>query len=94
MKLKDDVGVGALEALIRDAHEWVDYVPNTKADSTRRLSPVAVSGSLKVGVGRLRRLSVGDGMYSLLTTGDHGAAAPGGLSALTALVDVLLATPS
>ena len=79
LKLKEDVGPDQLEKLIRQAHEWVDFVPNNKPDSIRRLSPAAVSGSLKVGVGRLRRLSVGAGMYSVLTTGDQllwGASEP------------------
>jgi aspartate-semialdehyde dehydrogenase len=79
LKLKNDVGQSALETLIRNAHEWVDYVPNNKADSVDRLSPAAVSGSLRVAVGRLRPLKVGEGMYSVLTTGDQllwGAAEP------------------
>jgi aspartate-semialdehyde dehydrogenase len=79
VKLKEDVEPEKLEALIRDAHVWVDYVPNNKPDSIKRLSPAAVSGSLKVAVGRLRRLSVGTSIYSVLTTGDQllwGAAEP------------------
>ncbi|RXZ37006.1 aspartate-semialdehyde dehydrogenase [Oxalobacteraceae bacterium CAVE-383] len=79
LKLKEDVGSDQMEQLIRGAHKWVDFVPNNKLDSIQRLSPAAVSGSLMVGVGRLRRLSVGAGMYSVLTTGDQllwGAAEP------------------
>lgn len=65
--------------LIRDAHEWVDFVPNARKETIHRLSPAAVSGSLKIGVGRLRRLNVDSQMYSVLTTGDQllwGAAEP------------------
>jgi aspartate-semialdehyde dehydrogenase len=79
MKLKDDVGPHRLEHLIREAHEWVELIPNNKAESVARLSPAAVSGSLRVAVGRLRRMNVGDGVYSVLTTGDQllwGAAEP------------------
>jgi len=79
MKLKDDVGPDRLAELIRGAHEWVDFIPNNKTESVARLSPAAVSGSLRVAVGRLRRMNLGDGVYSVLTTGDQllwGAAEP------------------
>ncbi|SAK51084.1 aspartate-semialdehyde dehydrogenase [Caballeronia catudaia] len=79
LKLKEDIGQDAMEKLIREAHDWVDLVPNNKADSIGRLSPAAVSGSLRVAVGRLRPMSVGEGVYSVLTTGDQllwGAAEP------------------
>ncbi|WP_206997064.1 aspartate-semialdehyde dehydrogenase [Trinickia mobilis] len=79
LKLKEDCELDRLEALIRDAHEWVDLVPNNKQETIDRLSPAAVGGSLKVGVGRLRRLNVESQVYSVLTTGDQllwGAAEP------------------
>ncbi|EMN5134311.1 aspartate-semialdehyde dehydrogenase, partial [Burkholderia contaminans] len=79
LKLKENVELDRLERLIRDAHEWVDWVPNTRQETMQRLSPAAVSGSLKIGVGRLRRLNVEPQMYSVLTTGDQllwGAAEP------------------
>jgi aspartate-semialdehyde dehydrogenase len=79
LKLHDDVGIERLEQLIRGAHEWVDFVPNHKPESVARLSPAAVSGSLRVAVGRLRRMNVSDGIYSVFTTGDQllwGAAEP------------------
>ena len=79
MKLKEDLSIKRLESLIKEAHEWVDFVPNTKQDTLQRLSPAAVSGSLKVAVGRLRKLEVGHNLYSVLTVGDQllwGAAEP------------------
>ena len=78
-KLKRDASIGELEALLTDAHEWIDYVPNNKIDSVARLSPAATSGSLKVAVGRLRKMGVGENLYSVLTVGDQllwGAAEP------------------
>jgi aspartate-semialdehyde dehydrogenase len=89
LKLKEDLQLQRVEALIRDAHEWVDYVPNNKSDSIERLSPSAVSGSLKVRVGRLRRLNVDAGTYCVLTSGDQllwGAAEP-----LRRVLNVILA---
>lgn len=79
MQLKRDVPLAELETLISGAHEWVELVPNTKSATLERLSPVAFSGSLKVGVGRLKKLSIGRNMYSVLTVGDQliwGAAEP------------------
>ncbi|CAM2157532.1 aspartate-semialdehyde dehydrogenase [Paraburkholderia sp. SIMBA_009] len=79
LKLKEDRDVESLEKLIGNGNEWVDFVPNTREESIRRLSPAAVSGSLKVAVGRLRKMNLGDGIYSVLTTGDQllwGAAEP------------------
>ncbi|MBZ5788802.1 aspartate-semialdehyde dehydrogenase [Burkholderia contaminans] len=79
LKLKENCELDRLEKLIRDAHEWVDFVPGNKQETIHRLSPAAVSGSLKIGVGRLRRLNVEPQVYSVLTTGDQllwGAAEP------------------
>lgn len=79
LKLKENHDIESLEELIRSANEWVDFVPNSREESIRRLSPAAVSGSLKIAVGRLRKLNLGDGIYSVLTTGDQllwGAAEP------------------
>lgn len=79
MQLKRDISLAELETLISSAHEWVEFVPNTKSATLERLSPVALSGSLKVGVGRLKKLSVGRNMYSVFTVGDQllwGAAEP------------------
>ncbi|CAN0620827.1 aspartate-semialdehyde dehydrogenase [Burkholderia multivorans] len=77
--LKEDIDVTALEHMIQSGSNWIDYVPNNKPDTLARLTPAAVSGSLKIAVGRLRRLDVGARTYSVLTTGDQllwGAAEP------------------
>ena len=78
-KLKEDLPVEAVETMIRDAHPYIDYVANNKQDSLARLSPAAVTGSLKVAVGRLNKMSLEPGMYGVLTVGDQllwGAAEP------------------
>ncbi|WP_394829165.1 hypothetical protein [Pendulispora albinea] len=67
----DDVGPDRLERLIRDAHGWVDFIPNTKAESVERLTSAAVSRSLRVAVGGLRRMNVSEGVNSVFTTGDQ-----------------------
>lgn len=89
MKLKRDVPLAQLEDLLQSAHEWINYVPNNKADSVAQLSPAATSGALQVAVGRLRKLGVGENLYSVLTVGDQllwGAAEP-----LRRMLTILLA---
>lgn len=79
IRLREALPVAEVERLIADANPWVKLVPNTREASMRQLSPVAVSGSLDIAVGRIRALSVEPGVYSLFTVGDQllwGAAEP------------------
>jgi aspartate-semialdehyde dehydrogenase len=79
IKLKRDVPLDEIETVIGTAHDWVSVVPNNKEDTIRRLSPAAVSGTLGVPVGRLRKLRLGNEFLSLFTVGDQllwGAAEP------------------
>ncbi len=79
LKLKKDVPLEEIEALIKGANEWVEFVPNQKADTLARLTPAAVSGTLKVPVGRLRKMIMGPEYLTCFTVGDQllwGAAEP------------------
>lgn len=79
IKLREDVPLEEIETLIGSANEWTELVPNNKADSTELLSPAYVSGSLKVPVGRLRKMNLGPQYLSAFTVGDQllwGAAEP------------------
>lgn len=79
LKLKEDLPLAEIEALIANDNKWVKYVPNTKEATLRDLTPVAVSGTLTVPVGRLRKLSLGGNYISVFTVGDQllwGAAEP------------------
>jgi aspartate-semialdehyde dehydrogenase len=79
MKLREDVPLDKVEQLLKDGNRWVNWVPNNQADSIAQLSPAAITGQLAVGVGRVRKLSLGDGFFSLFTVGDQllwGAAEP------------------
>ena len=58
-KLKQDVPLADIEQLIADDHPWVTVVANTREATLRELTPVAVSGTLTVPVGRLRKLAMG-----------------------------------
>lgn len=79
IKLNKDVPIGEIEDLIKNDNQWVKLIPNTKADSLSGLTPAAVSGTLSVPVGRLRKMRMGSQYLSAFTCGDQllwGAAEP------------------
>ena len=79
IKLKRNVPLDEIETVLGTAHDWVAVVPNNKEDTIRRLSPAAVSGTLDVPVGRIRKMRFGSEYLSLFTVGDQllwGAAEP------------------
>jgi aspartate-semialdehyde dehydrogenase len=79
IKLKQDIALAEIEALIADGNDWVRVIPNEREASIAGLSPAAVSGSLTIPVGRLRKLAMGGDYLSAFTVGDQllwGAAEP------------------
>ncbi|MES1980459.1 MAG: aspartate-semialdehyde dehydrogenase [Pseudomonadota bacterium] len=78
-KLKKDVPLADIEAMIAADNEWVKVVPNTREASIRDLTPVAVTGTMQIPVGRLRKLAMGPEYLGAFTVGDQllwGAAEP------------------
>ena len=78
-KLRKDVPLADIEAMIAADNEWVKVVPNTKEASIVDLTPVAVTGTLGIPVGRLRKLAMGPDYLGAFTVGDQllwGAAEP------------------
>jgi aspartate-semialdehyde dehydrogenase len=79
IKLRKDVPLAEIEERLASANEWVSVVPNNREDSIRELSPVKVSGTMSVPIGRLRKLAMGPQFLSAFTVGDQllwGAAEP------------------
>ena len=79
VKLTRDVQLAEVESLLASAHEWVSVVPNNREASLEQLSPAAVTGTLQVPIGRLRKLAMGGDYLSAFTVGDQllwGAAEP------------------
>jgi aspartate-semialdehyde dehydrogenase len=79
IKLRRDVPLAEIESMLASAHEWVRVVPNEKEGSLRELTPAAVTGTLRVPVGRLRKLAMGGDYLGAFTVGDQllwGAAEP------------------
>ncbi|TAK85097.1 MAG: aspartate-semialdehyde dehydrogenase [Aquabacterium sp.] len=78
-KLKKDVPVSDIEALIAADNQWAKVVPNTREATIRDLTPVATTGTLTIPVGRIRKLAMGPEYLGAFTIGDQllwGAAEP------------------
>ncbi|MEJ6024044.1 aspartate-semialdehyde dehydrogenase [Ramlibacter sp. PS4R-6] len=78
-KLKKDVPVADIEAMLAADNEWVKVVPNTREATLKDLTPVAVTGTLQIPVGRIRKMAMGPEYVGAFTIGDQllwGAAEP------------------
>ena len=78
-KLKKDVPLADVEAMIAADNEWVKVIPNNKEATIRELTPVAVTGTMTIPVGRLRKMAMGPEYLGAFTIGDQllwGAAEP------------------
>ena len=79
IKLKKDVPLNDLMDIIGHANPWVKIIPNDKESTLKHLTPAAVSGSLEVPVGRIRKMLMGPTFLAAFTCGDQllwGAAEP------------------
>lgn len=80
IKLTKDIPLAEITTALRESNNpWLDVVENDKAASMERLTPVAVTGTLNVAVGRLRKLNMGGEYLTAFTVGDQllwGAAEP------------------
>lgn len=79
LKLTRDVPLADIEAMIARDNEWVRVVPNTREATLKGLTPVVVSGTMQIPVGRLRKLAMGPQYLGAFTIGDQllwGAAEP------------------
>jgi aspartate-semialdehyde dehydrogenase len=79
IKLKKDVPLPEIEQMIARDNEWVRFVPNNREATIRQLTPVAVTGTMQIPVGRVRKLALGPSYLGAFTIGDQllwGAAEP------------------
>ena len=89
IKLKKDVPLAEIEALLAAHNDWVKVIPNDRDITARELTPAAVTGTLSIPVGRLRKLNMGPEYLAAFTVGDQllwGAAEP-----LRRMLNILLA---
>ncbi len=79
IKLTRDVPLDEIEEIIAAGTDWARVIPNSREETMTELSPVAVTGTLDIPVGRLRKMSMGPSYLSAFTVGDQllwGAAEP------------------
>ncbi|MGB8598936.1 MAG: aspartate-semialdehyde dehydrogenase, partial [Burkholderiales bacterium] len=79
IKLNQNIPLGEIEEILDEANDWVKVVKNQKDSSIKELTPAAVTGTLAIPIGRLRKLSMGSQYLSAFTCGDQllwGAAEP------------------
>ena len=79
IKLKRDVPLDEISDIIDQGSQWAKVIPNERDATMQDLTPVAVTGTLDIPVGRLRKLSMGPEYLSAFTVGDQllwGAAEP------------------
>ena len=79
VKLTRDVPMDEINAMLAGANDWVRVIPNERDPTVHELTPAAVTGTLTIPVGRLRKLSLGNQYLAAFTVGDQllwGAAEP------------------
>jgi aspartate-semialdehyde dehydrogenase len=79
VKLKRDVPLDEIHGILAEGNDWVKVIPNRKEESLAQLTPAAVTGTLYVPIGRLRKMSMGGEYLAAFTVGDQllwGAAEP------------------
>ena len=79
IKLRKDLSVEQIEEILASHNEWVKVIPNDRDITATDLTPVKVTGTLSIPVGRIRKLAMGPEYISAFTVGDQllwGAAEP------------------
>jgi aspartate-semialdehyde dehydrogenase len=79
IKLKKDVPIDEIEQMLDEANDWSKVIPNDRETTVKELSPAAITGTLTVPVGRLRKMNLGNEYLNAFTVGDQllwGAAEP------------------
>jgi len=79
VKLRRPLPMDEIHELLASANDWVKVLPNDRDITARELTPAAVTGTLDVPVGRLRKMAMGDDYLAAFTVGDQllwGAAEP------------------
>ena len=79
IRLTKSLDLSEVESKIKSANEWVRLIENTPEQTAKHLTPMSVSGTLDIAVGRVKKTNISDNHLQLFTVGDQllwGAAEP------------------
>jgi aspartate-semialdehyde dehydrogenase len=79
IKLDKDVPLDEISEMLEKGNDWVRLVPNDRESTIENLTPAAVSGTLTIPVGRVRKMVFGPEYVTAFSCGDQllwGAAEP------------------
>ena len=79
IKLKKDLPLNEVEKYLKEGGEWIEYISNNRKETLQNLTPYHFQNTLKIGVGRVRKIHGERGIINLFTLGDQllwGAAEP------------------
>ncbi len=79
IKMTKDVPLNEITDMISRHNKWVKVVPNQRDVTIKELTPAAITGTLTVPIGRLRKMNMGPTFLNAFTCGDQllwGAAEP------------------
>ena len=79
IKLKKSADIKTIEQLINESNPWAEVIKNDKKETLKGLTPESVSGTMRIPVGRIRKMTLGDEYLNAFSIGDQllwGAAEP------------------
>lgn len=79
IKISENLSEEEFSKAIDSANSWVEVIENSKTESLKKLTPIHTSGTLKIPVGRIRKINNSENIFTLFTVGDQllwGAAEP------------------
>jgi aspartate-semialdehyde dehydrogenase len=79
IKMTKDIPLNEITDMIAGHNKWVKVVPNVREITIKELTPAAITGTLTVPIGRLRKMNMGPTFLNAFTCGDQllwGAAEP------------------
>lgn len=79
IRLKKDISISSIKEIIKNQNQWVKIVSNDYNSSKIKLTPISVSETLNIPIGRIRKLNIGKKYLSAFTVGDQllwGASEP------------------
>ncbi|MFP3019350.1 MAG: aspartate-semialdehyde dehydrogenase [Arsenophonus sp.] len=71
LKLKKNIPTEDVQQILAEHNDWVRVIPNDPESTIQELTPSAVTGTLNIPIGRLRKLNMGPKYLSAFTVGDQ-----------------------